>query len=96
MYASMFHLDLGDELSSRERGRIGRALAAHLAALQGFVAFIALESADGAVGGLCICADAVTLAEAQRIAESWQRARVGASAALTPYASGKVIVQHGF
>lgn len=96
MYASMFHLDLGDDLSSRERGRIGRALAAHLAALRGFVAFIALESADGAVGGLCICADAVTLAEAQQAAEAWQRSRDGAGSALTAYMSGMVIVQHGF
>ena len=55
MHASMFPLDLGRDTSSRDRERSGRALAAALAALHGFVAFIALEAENGVTAGFCIC-----------------------------------------
>ena len=97
MYASMVLLDLDGELSSRERGRLGRTLASELAQLPGFIAFVALETATGSVGGFCICANPVTLAEAQIRIEAWQRDHTGnGEFAFTACATGAVIVQHGF
>ena len=96
MYAAMFPLDLGGQASSRERGQHGRALASELAALPGFVAFIALEAEDGAVRCLCICADAATLTEAQEFALAWQGEHSDASIASIPSCfRGRIIVQHG-
>ncbi len=73
MHASMFHLDLGDHLTTRERAQRGRALAAALAGLPGFVAFIAIEAEDGKAAGFCICVDAPALESARLKVEQWQR-----------------------
>lgn len=105
MYASLFHLDLGSDASSRERDRSGRALATALASVPGFLAFLALETADGGVTGLCICEEAMMLGAVQQVAEEWQRARAGTDTGtrtstggepLRPLLTGEVIVQRGF
>ncbi len=96
MHASMFPLDLGRDTSSRDRERSGRALAAALAALHGFVAFIALEAENGVMAGFCICVDAVTLTNAQRLVEAWHRDQIWAAGfSLKPFVSGEVVVQRG-
>jgi hypothetical protein len=97
MYASMVLLDLDGELSSRERGQLSRALANELAQLPGFIAFIALETATGSVGGCCIYTNPMTLAGAHLRIEAWQRDHArNAESALTACATGAVIAQHGF
>lgn len=101
MHALIFRLDLAGSATSRARGRCGRSLATALGASHGFVAFIALESDDGAVTGLCICVDAEALGEAQRVADAWQRERGGhvqgaPTSAMQPLIAGEVIVQRGF
>lgn len=97
MYAAIIRLDLGNSRSMLDRGRCGRSLAAALDEVHGFVAFIAFESDEGAVTGLCICGDAAALNEAQRVATAWQRAHCGAtSSAVQAFSAGEVIVQRGF
>ncbi len=96
MYASMFRLEVGSELSVRECGRLGRTLAAQLAALPGVVAFIAVKATDGVLGGLCICSDAQTLTDAQHLAETWQHEHDAMHPPLRTCVSGQVVVQHGF
>ncbi|HLT17940.1 MAG TPA: hypothetical protein VKZ96_00685 [Thermomicrobiales bacterium] len=101
MHASVFRLDLGDCATPRERWRAGRSLAATLAAVKGFVAFIALEAEDGAVAGMCICVDAEALEAAGRTAHAWQRERGGqiegqSSSSRQLLIAGEVIVQRGF
>ena len=97
MYASIIRMDLGDSTSMLDRGRRGRSLAAALDGVSGFVAFIAFESVEGAVTGLCICVDATALEEAQCVAAAWQQERGGeASSALQACSAGEVIVQRGF
>lgn len=96
MYAAMFPLLLDGEASSRARGQHGRALASALAVLPGFVAFIALEAEDGAVRGLCICADDATLTEAQEFALEWQGEHDDTAVSPIPACiRGRIIVQHG-
>jgi hypothetical protein len=97
MHASIFRFDLGPCAAPRERWRCGRSLAQSLNAVEGFVAFIALESETGAAAGLCICIDATTLDQAQRVANAWQREwSEAALSAMQPLFSGEVIVQRGF
>jgi hypothetical protein len=109
MHASMFSLDLGSSAASRNRAQRGRALAAALAALPGFVAFIAIEAQDGTVTGLCICVDAEALEVARRKAVDWQRevggaihsepahgVRIQDPIAMGALVTGEVIVQRGF
>lgn len=97
MYGSIFHFDLGRDASPRDRWRWGLSLAEAIDAVSGFVAFIALESEDGALAGLCICVDAASLAEAGQVAEAWQRAHGGqAGSAMKALIAGEVIVQRGF
>lgn len=97
MYASIIRLNLGSNLSLLDRGRCGRSLASALDDVPGFIAFVAFESEEGAVTGLCICADAEALAVAERVASAWQRERgEEASSALQTFSVGEVIVQRGF
>jgi len=101
MYASIFRLDLGSDLSPRDRWKSGRALASALDGLPGFVAFIALEAEDGVLAGLCVCVDAESLEEVRETAEAWQRRRAGQTlpppcSSIQPLIAGEVIVQRGF
>jgi len=97
MYATLFYLDLGKSESFRDRGQSGRSLATALAALQGFVAFIAVEAEDGTVAGLCVCADAAALEAARRTADTWQQTQCGSrGSTIQPLMAGEVIVQRGF
>jgi len=77
MYASMFSLDLGSRATSQDRARRGRSLAAALAVLPGFVAFIAIEAQDGSVTGLGICVDAQALEIALQKVVDWQSEQSG-------------------
>lgn len=72
MHASMFNLDLGVCATTRDRARRGRSLAATLADLPGFVAFIVLEAEDGTATGLCICVDTNALESVHQKVEDWQ------------------------
>lgn len=97
MHATIFHVDLGDETSSRDRWRAGRSLATALAGIHGFIAFLMLETDDGATAGLCVCMDAGALEEARQVAEGWQEARSEHSgSAMRALVTGEVIVQRGF
>ncbi|MEZ4520185.1 MAG: hypothetical protein R3A46_00880 [Thermomicrobiales bacterium] len=111
MHASIFRFDLGSNTSPRERGRRGRTLATALAAVPGFVAFLALESEAGWLAGLCICIDPAALARAQQVAADWQREHgchshpspclawgqdPALGSAMQPLITGEVIVQRGF
>ena len=73
MHAALFNLDLGVRLASSERARRGRSLAAALAILPGFVAFIAIEADDGTTTGLCICVNLDALEIARQHVQEWQR-----------------------
>ena len=96
MHASIFRLDFGERASARERWRCGRALAAALASVNGFVGFMALETVGGVVTGLCICVDAAALNEAEQVADAWQRERGRQPvSAMQPRIAGEVIVQRG-
>ncbi|MEZ4570764.1 MAG: hypothetical protein R2849_10650 [Thermomicrobiales bacterium] len=93
----MFHLDLGNMDSPRDRWRYGRALAASLKAIEGFVAFLAIEAADGSAAGLCICVDAASLETARQVAQEWQREHGDqAPSNIQALVTGEVIVQQGF
>lgn len=97
MYAAVIHLDLGSNTSMLDRGRCGRSLASALDDVPGFVAFLAFESDEGVVTGLCICVDAMALEEARRVAAAWHCERSGAANfALEAFDAGEVIVQRGF
>ncbi len=97
MHASIFRIDFGSCAVTGERWRCGRSLATALNAVEGFVAFIALESEAGVAAGLCICIDATTLDQAQRVADAWQRNSGGhEGTGVQPIAKGEVIVQRGF
>ena len=73
MHASMFNLDLGVCATTRDRARRGRSLAAELAGLPGFIAFIAIEAEDGSATGLCICVDEEASEIARQQVENWHR-----------------------
>jgi hypothetical protein len=80
-----------------DRGQCGRSLAAALDDVHGFVAFIAFESAEGLVTGLCICEDRAALDAALRAADAWQRAHGRpVDAVMEALSGGEVIVQRGF
>jgi hypothetical protein len=97
MHASMFHLDLGRIDSHGDRWRAGLSLAAALNAVDGFVAFLALETEDGAVAGLCICIDIPSLEAARQVAEEWQREHSEQTLTdMQALITGEVIVQQGF
>lgn len=97
MYGSMFYLDMGAHISSRERWYCGRSLATALSAVDGFVAFLILETADDTVAGFCICIDAPSLENARRVAEDWQHMSSGQEAAdIKALITGEVIIQRGF
>ena len=101
MHASIFQLDLGDGMTSRERWRAGRALAKVLAGIDGFIAFLAIETDDGSAAGLCVCMDIAALEDARRAMETWQRShregtQEAAPSTLQALVTGEVIVQRGF
>jgi hypothetical protein len=78
------------------RASAGRALAARLGALPGFVAYLLLEGPDGGCVAVCLFEDRGGLEDAERLAAAW-RATDGASpwAELVDLATGEVIVQRG-
>lgn len=97
MHASIFHLDLGTSTAPRERWRLGRSLAAALNVVEGFVAFLALETEDGTAAGLCICVDALSLKAAHQVAADWQREHSEQTLPeMQSLITGEVIVQQGF
>lgn len=96
MYATMLHIDLRAIASARDRARTGRSLGKTLAALAGFVAFIAFEADDGDVSGLCICEDLASLENAEQAVVRWQREQAAMpDSSIRAISKGNVIVQQG-
>ncbi len=96
MYATMFRGHLSAISPSCERIVSGRALAHELSSVDGFVAFIALETRDDEIFGLCICEDPESLEEAHSIATEWHHAHSSwAEAEIQTLSKGRVIVQFG-
>lgn len=97
MYGSMFILDMGVDKSSRDRWRGALSLATTLSTVDGFVAFLVLETEDDSVAGFCICNDASSMEAVRQVAEGWQHEHYGqASSDLQALVTGEVIVQQGF
>lgn len=96
MYGSIFPLNLGGDVSARDRGKAGRSLATALSMLHGFIAFLALEAEDGAATALCICSDAATVEQAKQIVDAWHREQGRpVDAQFEPLIAGEIIVQRG-
>lgn len=98
MYATMIQCDMHAIASSEERGRTGRTLGTALAALPGFVAFVALdaEGEAGTVAALCIFEERAGVEGAHGVIAQWQRqypATVGTG--IRHLGAGVVIVQNG-
>ena len=97
MHASIFRFDLSGCDSSQDRWRRGRSLAEALEGVQGFIAFIALETEACAAAGLCVCVDDVASQNARRVAGDWLRSRAThASESMRELVAGEVFVQRGF
>jgi hypothetical protein len=97
MYATVYQITFTTLASADARGRTGRSLASALAALPGFLAFIALESEpnSGAVTLLCLF-DRQARYAAECVIARWQqdeRASVGPS--IQRLGAGAVIAQRG-
>lgn len=98
MYATIVHCELQNGTATLAHGQAGRTLTAALAALPGFVAFVALEmdAAAGTVTAVCLVEERAGLAEAERVIAQWQReqgATVGGD--VRRLGAGEVIAQQG-
>ncbi|MGN6563056.1 MAG: hypothetical protein ACTHMU_10390 [Thermomicrobiales bacterium] len=95
MYATVCR-HAGVAATSDDRALAGRALANHLGALPGFIAYVLLEQLDGACIGVSIFEDEGSQVAADRLAEAWLAAHTGAPRAVSPdIITGEVIVQKG-
>ena len=95
MYATIVHCELHNCTSAFAHGHTGRTLTAALAALPGFVAFVALEmdTGEGTVTAVCLMEERTGLAAAEAVIARWQgeqSATVG-----TGVRRGEVIMQQG-
>jgi hypothetical protein len=98
MYATIIHCDMHAIASAHARGQMGRTLATALAALPGFIAFVALDAdtVTGAVAALCIFEEQTSIAPAARVIAQWQHDALGAGAAAIQHlGTGAVIAQKG-
>ncbi len=98
MYATIVQTAMHTLCSADACGRTGRTLANALAALPGFVVFVALDAdtASGTVAMLCIFAEQASIAAAEEVIAQWQgdaHAAVGHS--IQRLGAGTVIAQKG-
>jgi hypothetical protein len=98
MYATIVRYEMHNCTAALAYGHAGRTLTAALAALPGFVAFVALEmdTAAGTVTAVCLVEERAGLAEAERVIAQWQRAQ-GATVGkeVRRLGAGEVIAQQG-
>jgi hypothetical protein len=98
MYATVMLCEPRNGTATLAHGQAGRTLTAALAALPGFVAFIALEMDTGAgtITAVCLVEERAGLAEAERVIAQWQRAQ-GATVGkeVRRLGAGEVIAQQG-
>lgn len=98
MYATIVRCDLHTRMCAGARRQHGRALAKALAALPGFVAFVALDvDADaGMVAALCIFEEQASMAAADGVIAEWQQEHGGAAGSgMEHLGAGAVIAQKG-
>jgi hypothetical protein len=98
MYATIVEVILRTPGSAAAHGHTGRALANALAALPGFLAFLALDTdaASGAVTMLCIFADAAGIEASEREIARWQRdENATTEPCIRRLGAGAVIAQKG-
>jgi len=98
MYATIVLCELHSGAADLAHGPAWRTLTAALAALPGFVAFVALEMDAGAgtVAALCLVEEHAGLAEAERVIAQWQREQVAAGeSGVRRLGKGEVIAQQG-
>lgn len=97
MYATVFRVDLHAISAFQDRVEAGRSLSTTLGTLPGFVAFMALESQQQEMVGLCVCEDLPSIDEAIGLANQWQRTHAGSlESTLQPISTGRVITQRDF
>lgn len=98
MYATMMQCDLCALASAAACDRAARGLVAALAALPGFVAFVAIETdpAVGVVTAVYLAEERAGLAEAERAIAQWQREQVATvRSGVRLLGAGEVIAQKG-
>jgi hypothetical protein len=98
MYATIVRCEPRNGTAALAHGQAGRTLIAALAALPGFVAFVALEMDAGAgtVTAVCLVEERAGLAEAERVIAQWQ-GEEGATEGrgIQRLGAGEVIAQRG-
>jgi hypothetical protein len=98
MYATIILCDLHNRTSTLTHGHSGRTLASALAALPGFVAFVALDmdAGVGSVATLCLMEERAGLAEAERVIAQWQAEQnTTTGSGVRRVGAGEVIAQWG-
>jgi hypothetical protein len=98
MYATIFQSTLDTVGSAEERGRTGRSLATALAALPGFLAFIALDSdpARGTVTLVCLFDGQSRIAATEGVIAQWEQdAQPAGERRIRQLGTGAVIAQKG-
>lgn len=64
--------------------------------MTGFVAFVALETTEDEIFGLCVCEDSESLDDAHSVATKWHNAHsTWADSEIQTVSKGRVIVQLG-
>jgi hypothetical protein len=98
MYSTIVQCDLRNLTSAPIHGHAGRALSTALAALPGFLAFVAIESdvEAGRFITICLVEERAGVEEAERVIAQWQREHVSAVGCnLRRLGAGEVIAQRG-
>lgn len=97
MYATVFRVDLHAISAFQDRVEAGRSLSTTLGTLPGFVAFMALESQQQEMVGLCVCEDLSSIDEAIGLASQWQHTHTDSPVSeIQPISTGRVIAQRDF
>jgi hypothetical protein len=98
MYATIVMCELRNGTAALGHEQAGRTLTAALAALPGFVAFVALDTdaMAGTVTAVCLVEERAGLADAERVIAQWQREQGATRGSdMRRVGAGEVIAQRG-